>query len=129
MAETVNDLITRAFQSTSIVRVGQPPSGTQLSYGLGVLNEMLGLWADDEIEHGLGNSVTAATTVYSPALASAIRKNLAVELLNGPYHGNLSPLLLSQAVKEKNNLMPYDSQMEYDTALSRPDRFRIERGA
>lgn len=128
MATSINAVITLAFESAGIVRVGQPPSGEHMNYGLRVLNEMLGLWQEQGIQHGLGDSVALSDSVYSGSLNSALRKNLAVELSKGPYDSNLSPVLLGEAMAERNNLMPHDGRMQYNRALSRSRSFNIETG-
>lgn len=125
---TINDLIDHAFQRAKITRVGQSTAGREHSYALLELNIMLAQWRSDGISHGLG-TVDSATEVNDGALQSAIYKNLALSLGSGPFGGSVDPGLRREAFSEKNNLMPYEGEVEYDHALSVPVTFDIETGS
>ncbi len=126
MSSTITEIITLAYESAGIVRIGQPVPATQAEYALRVLQEMLDKWQDDGTQHGLG-TVAYADVVYDGKLRSAVRKNLAVELSKGPYKSNLNPLLAVEAVKERNTLET-PRKLSYDNALVGPHIYDIETG-
>ncbi len=113
---TVNQIITRAFQSAGITRVGGTVSGKDTTFALDLANEMLDKWRSGGITHGLSD-VTTATEVYDGSLISCLRKNLTVALLDGPYEGQASALQVKEAMDELNKLMPWDTELTYDDAL------------
>lgn len=113
---TVNQIITRAFQSAGITRVGGTVPGKDTTFALDLTNEMLDKWRSGGITHGLSD-VTTSTEVYDGSLISCLRKNLTVALLDGPYEGQPSPMQVREAIDELNKLMPWDTELSYDDAL------------
>lgn len=129
MSRTVSSIISHAYRSIGVARIGQDVSGDSAVYGLEVLNEMLDKWTSDGITHGLSD-VQMSTVIYNGALTSAVRKNLAVELsIGGGQGGSAPPFLERQAFFEKQNLMAFDGELEYDESISaRSNNFTIESG-
>ncbi len=112
---TVRDLIAHAFASVGVGRVGQSLDDRSSAFGLDTFNEMLDAWRSEGIRHG-HNELTQNDVIYSGALSSAFRKNLAI-LIAESYGVPIPPLLLRTALSEKARLMAFDDKSTFDVAL------------
>lgn len=123
MATTrASDIVSRAYRTTNLVRLGEVANAAQLEEGLIYLNEMLDDWAENEgIDLGMYD-LAADDEIHDSSVVRCLRYNLAMEVAEGKNRA-MSPRAMNIANRTKRNLavLEFDTTMEFDEGLQKRD--------
>lgn len=95
---TNSDYITAALQMLGVLAETESPSAEQGAQAMGVLNDMLALWAERGIDIGWNASTSPTDTIdFHPAARQAVKAGLAMAL--APYYERQPSIMLAQAAE------------------------------
>ena len=81
MSQTVSTIVNRALKLAGVVPAGGTASAEDQAEAIDYLNELLASWKAQDVDLGMGESLTSSDTLYvDDSVLRAIRYNLAVDL-------------------------------------------------
>lgn len=106
MATTHNQIIERALKRLGLTQVGETPSGDEYADGLRAYNDMLNGWRNKGIFvpfTTVADDAGGDEVPFDDEDVGGIANNLAV-VIASEYGKNPSPILIAQAVSDRNGL-------------------------